>query len=90
MENKESLVIAVKDELTGTFFQPNYFKGEKAKEQALRLFESQVNNNQLWKDNPNDFGLYKLGYFNEEKGITFNDCDGPEKLASGGSVLRKE
>lgn len=86
--NKTALIIGVRDELTGAFFQPNFFKGEKAKEQALRLFETQVNDNPIWRNNPNDFGLYQLGEFNEETGkIKVTNID---KLASGTSVLRKE
>lgn len=87
-ENKTALIIGVRDELTGAFFQPNFFKGEKAKEQALRLFETQVNDNPIWRNNPNDFGLYQLGEFNEETGkIKVSNID---KIASGSSVLRKE
>lgn len=86
--NKTALIIGVRDELTGAFFQPNFFKGEKAKEQALRLFETQVNDNPIWRNNPNDFGLYQLGEFNEETGkIKVSNID---KIASGSSVLRKE
>lgn len=86
--NKTALIIGVRDELTGAFFQPNFFKGEKAKEQALRLFETQVNDNPIWRNNPNDFGLYQLGEFNEETGkIKVTNID---KLASGSSVQRKE
>ena len=85
---KTALIIGVRDELTGAFFQPNFFKGEKAKEQALRLFETQVNDNPIWKNNPNDFGLYQLGEFNEETGEIKNKKI--DKLASGSSVLRKE
>lgn len=87
-ENKTILIIGVRDELTGAFFQPNFFKGEKAKEQALRLFETQVNDNPLWRNNPNDFGLYLLGSFDEETG--FIKSGKIDKLASGSSVLRKE
>lgn len=87
-ENKTALIIGVRDELTGSFFQPNFFKGKEAKKQALRLFETQVNDNPIWRNNPNDFGLYKLGEFNEETGeIKVSKI---EKLASGSSVLRKE
>ena len=87
-ENTTALIIGVRDELTGTFFQPNFFKGNEAKRQAIRLFETQVNDNPIWRNNPNDFGLYQLGEFNEETGEI--KVTRIEKLTSGSSVLRKE
>ena len=47
---------SVKDELTGSFMNPLYVEqGEYSKPMAERQFKSQLNNIQLWKDNPSDY-----------------------------------
>ena len=51
---------------------------------AKRQFKSQINNIQLWKDNPSDFSLWRLGKFNDETGEILYK---PEKIVGGRSVL---
>ena len=82
-------IYAVKDELTGTFFTPIFLKGENTKEQAERVFGEMINNNPIWKNNPNDFALYQLGTFNEKNGEIRQDY-GLEKINSGAPYVRKE
>lgn len=89
MDNKLAEIYAVKDELTGTFFTPIFLKGENVLKQAERVFSEMVNNNPIWKNNPNDFSLYKLGTFNENNG--FLDQEHMiEKINSAAPYVRKE
>lgn len=74
-------LFSVKDELTSHFLAPVMMLNE---DEAKRQFKSQVNNIQLWKDNPSDFSLYKLGSFDEESGEILYK---PEKIIGGRSVL---
>ncbi len=71
---------AVKDELANRFLAPTLIKSD---ELALRQFRSQINNIELWKDNPSDFSLYRLGEWDDETGILVSSI---EKLAGGRSV----
>ena len=74
-------IYAVKDELPGRFKYPGYYTSD---EEAKRDFKSQVNNTQLWKDNPGDFSLYKLADYDEETG-EYTNCK--ELLCNGRAVL---
>lgn len=77
-------IAAVRDEMSQTFLTPIFVRniGE-----AHRSFEWQINNTPIWKDNPSDFSLYRLGFFDEETGEIRIDS---EKLVNGHSVRRKE
>ena len=76
---------SVKDELTQKFMQPMMVENEEYGEQlAIRQFKSNVNNIKLWKDNPNDYSLYRVGIFNDETGA---EASVVEKVISGRSVL---
>lgn len=76
---------SVKDELTGKFMNPLFVEeGEIANQLAIRQFKSQLNNIQLWKDNPNDYSLYMVGIFDDEHGAEAGIL---EKVCSGRSVL---
>lgn len=77
-------IIAVKDELTEAFLQPTFVA---KKEEGIRLFAYQINNNKLWKENPADYSLYHLGTFDEISGSVIGIT--PVKIAGGRSVLRK-
>lgn len=71
----------VKDELTDRYNSPVLMIND---DEAKRAFKSQVNNIQIWKDNPADFSLYNMGTFEEETGdMTFE----PYKVVGGRSVL---
>ena len=79
------LMYSVKDELTGKFMNPMFREEEEHAEIiAKRQFASNVNNIQLWKDNPNDYGLYLVGRFDDETGA---ESVAIEKIISGRSVL---
>lgn len=75
------ILYAVKDELTQTFLTPAYFNTE---DEAKRMFKTQVNNIDLWKDNSSDFSLYKVGTWDNETGTLIPII---EKIISGRSVL---
>lgn len=77
-------IYAVKDELTDTFLQPTFMDNDL---EVTRIFEFQVNNTPLWKDNASDYSLYKLGMFNEQTGEIISKI---EKLTGGRAVVRKE
>lgn len=72
---------AVKDELSNSFYAPALMRNDA---EALRAFKSQVNHQDIWKDNPGDFGLYKVGEYNDATGEITPEF---EKLASGRSVI---
>lgn len=72
---------SVKDELTNRFNMPAIMTGDN---EALRAFKSQVNSIQIWKDNPADFSLYKVGTFDEET-ATIEPL--MEKIVGGRSVV---
>lgn len=78
-------IVAVKDELAEAFLQPTFVS---KKEEAIRLFAYQINNNKVWKDNSADFSLYHLGTFDEITGTIVGN--NPTKIAGGRSVLRRE
>ena len=76
---------SVKDELTGKFLNPLFIEqGEMADQLAQRQFKSQLNNIELWKDNPNDYSLYCVGIFSDQTGAEATPID---KICSGRSVL---
>ena len=81
----EYIMYSVKDELTGKFMNPMFIENiETADQQAIRQFRSNVNNIKLWKDNPNDYSLFKVGIFDDESGAAASVI---EKVISGRSVL---
>ena len=77
-------IVAVKDELTNAFLQPTYADDERA---IIRIFDYQINNTPIWKDNPADFSLWHIGLFYQETGQIEPDL---YKICSGTSVWRKE
>ena len=79
-------IYAVKDEMTGRFMEPQYYRSE---EEAIRNFTYQVNNIHIWKDNPADWSLYELGEFSEDEGFLF-DTICMKKVIGGRSVLKGE
>lgn len=72
---------SVKDELTQTYLQPAYFNSEA---EAKRMFKTQINNIDLWKDNSSDYSLYKVGTWDNETGTLIPI---QEKIINGRSVL---
>lgn len=76
---------SVKDELTQKFMNPMFVEqNELSDKMAIRQFTSNMNNIQLWKDNPNDYTLYKVGEFDDEQGACVCVV---EKICSGRSVI---
>ena len=72
---------SVKDVMTERYFAPVMMLNDN---EAIRQFKTQVNNQQLWKDNPQDFDLYSLGTFEEETGEIIYK---PTKIIGGRSVV---
>lgn len=74
-------VYAVKDELQGKYKTPAYVTKE---EEIIRNFKWQVNETPIWKSNPADFTLWKLGTFDDESGQFVSDI---HMIMNGRSVL---
>lgn len=76
---------SVKDEMTGKFMNPMFIEAEEQADRlAIRQFKSNLNNIQLWKDNPNDYSLYLVGTFDDETGAAASPLN---KVVSGRSLL---
>lgn len=79
------VMYSVKDELTQKFMNPMFVEENEISDQlAIRQFRSNLNSIKLWKDNANDYSLFKVGIFDDEAGA--NSCV-IEKVISGRSVL---
>lgn len=85
------MMYSVKDEMTQKFMNPMFVESGDTKKEvemsdrlATRQFKSNLNNIQLWKDNANDYSLYRVGIFDDEGGAMATQL---EKVASGRSVL---
>lgn len=77
-------IVAVYDNLTEAYLEPHFF-GTLA--EAQRVFEYQINNIELWKENAGDYDLYSLGKFDAQEGSIISEV---HKMMNGRSVLRKE
>ena len=77
-------IVAVKDELTGSFLQPTF--GETIAE-LERIFKYQINNIDLWRCNSSDYTLYKLGVYDQETGEIISNL---ERLVNGRAVLEQK
>ena len=75
-------IIAVKDELTGIFLTPMFME---TKREAMRWFKFVVNDTPLWSSNAAMYNMFKIGTFDESKGII--EMGDPELIAGGLSVL---
>lgn len=75
---------SMKDNLAGVYMQPQLFQNENV---ALRNFTEIINGTGVFKNNPGDFELWKIGTFDDQEGIVI---PAPEKIATGLSVVRKE
>lgn len=73
---------AVKDNLSNKFNGIIFFNSE---EEAKRAFRSNVNNIEIWRDNPGDFDLWYIGTFDDETGELSNKD--MNKVCNGRSVL---
>ena len=60
------MIVAIKDKLSGRFMQPIYIENE---ELAKRWFKNVLENTEIFKDNKQDFELYKLGTFTDDLGV---------------------
>lgn len=78
-------IVAVRDTKADTYSRPFFVP---TLGMAIRSFHDEVNrvdqNNELNK-HPEDFNLYHLGTFEDEKG-TFNGLDQPKQIAIGSQM----
>ena len=75
-------IMAVKDELTGIFLTPMFMETNR---EAMRWFKFIVNDTPMWTANAAMYSLFKIGTFDESKGII--EMGDPELIAGGLSVL---
>lgn len=79
------IMYAVKDELTGKFMNPMFVEDDEyADKIATRQFTSNINSIKLWKDNPNDYSLFRVGSYSDEEGAAATVI---EKIIGGRSVI---
>jgi len=77
-------IYGLKDNLANVFMQPQLFQNENV---ALRNFSEIINGTGIFKNNPADFELWRLGEFDDQSGIIIPN---PEKMATGLSVVKGE
>lgn len=81
------IVVAVRDRQLAQFGRPWY---AVTRGQAVRSFADEINraaaDNQLYM-HPEDYELFALGFFDEEKGV-FENLDHPESLSVGSNVKK--
>lgn len=78
------MMFALKDNLAGVYMQPQLFQNENV---ALRNFSMIINETPVFKENPADFELWKVGEFDDQEGTII---PAPEKIATGLSVKKGE
>ena len=71
---------AVKDLMTERYMSPALSESDEV---ATRQFKSNINHINLWKDNPQDFDLWRLGTYDDETGEILYD---PHKVVNGRSA----
>lgn len=71
---------AVRDLMTERFMAPALASSDQ---EAIRQFKSNINHINLWKDNPQDFDLWKLGTYDDETGEIMYK---PSKVVNGRSA----
>lgn len=76
-------IYSLKDELQNRFKQPTFFSRE---EEAARWFSFVINEDKFMRSNPADFGLYHIGFFDDETGIV--EYVQPTKQVNGLSVKK--
>ena len=59
------LMVSVKDKVTGEFLSPFYVHNQ---EEAARVFKYQLDSNQIWQDNAEQFEMYTLAILDTETG----------------------
>lgn len=77
-------IYGLKDNLANVFMQPQLFQNENV---ALRNFSEIINGTGIFKNNPADFELWRLGEFDDQNGVIIPN---PEKMATGLSVVKGE
>lgn len=81
----KAIIYSVKDELQNKFHNPVFIPdGENVDDEAIRIFKYQVNNTGIWKDNPNDFALYRIGIMDDTTAVIVSDV---KKICDGRSVV---
>lgn len=73
-------IYSIKDHKVG-FMSPTVDQNDSS---AIRNFSYAINNGGIMNFSPNDFDLYKIGYFDDQKGNIEEIL--PELVVSGSSV----
>lgn len=77
-------IVAVYDNLTESFLAPQFVE---TLAEAQRIFETQINTINIWKNNASDFDMYSLGKYDAETGVITSSV---HKVIKGTAVLRRE
>lgn len=77
-------IYAIRDELQDKFKQPMFFSRP---EEAARTFSFMINEDKFMKSNASDFGLYHVGFYDDENGMIESIMPTKE---IGGSSIKKE
>lgn len=64
------IIVSIKDKVTGEHLSPIYVHNT---EEAKRVFAYQIESNQMWKDNAEQFEMYKLGNLDTTTGTISDD-----------------
>lgn len=78
-------VYAMRDELQERFKTPQFFSKP---EEAARMFGYMINNENFMRSNASDFGLYHIGFYDDETGIL--EYNMPTKEIGGASIKKEE
>nr|QJB20881.1 MAG: nonstructural protein [Microvirus sp.] len=77
-------VFSVRDKAVGAFLQPFY---ARSRGEAMRSFiDAMADGNHAFEKHPEDYDLYYLGDFDEEKGV-FNDPEGVKVVSSPMNIM---
>lgn len=71
----EFIIASVRDKVTGEHLQPMFFHNQ---EEAKRMFAYQLENNEIWKNNPEQFELFDLGLLDTNTGNIIGNDEGPD------------
>lgn len=81
-------VVAVRDRATDAYMNPFIVPSLGV---AIRSFQDEVNNPQSPMNlHPDDYDLYHLGEFDQERGSLTSLADGPKQIAIGKNMIKEK
>lgn len=90
----KAIMYSVYDIIQGAYRAPFYATNEADGKRAFQLI---LGSNDLMKNNPNDFELHMMGFWDDKEGITYVDKKTkeamylvPERIFKGGEVFYEQ